>query len=315
MISLLLILAKIGLVLFLIGAWSGMNIGSVIGGLGRFLLGVGFSTYMVWHGHEFVDSWFEGVKHLAYILGCPPADPSAIASYGPKVADPIMKSIAAQGFLTYLFSWMTYSYMFAGWAIILAFIILAAQLMGFLFLSYFLVAACPFFFAFAVMPYTAGLTYSYVKMILGTMAGLFCVILMTAIVSEMGALMEMALRTQLLAPGVTLTWTDYMFPLIVGIALCIIFVWLPPFVAKSVGGMIPSWSGSGMVWSFGASAVSGVAAAAGAAGGAISNAMSGGSSGSMSGGGGQSQVAAGHSYSGGSGLAAAQQPAKSGWGA
>src|SRR5678816_4284173 len=170
MLNFLYHLMQIGFVLMLIGSFTGMAPGIVMSAMLRFWLGIGFATFMVLHGFEIIDAWFNGVKTIAYILGAPPADPSAIASYGVKIADPIMKSLASQGFLTYLFSPITYVYMFSGLMIIFAFLCLAAMLMFFLLLSYFLTAACPFFFAFAGTPFTATLTFSYIRMVFGTMA-------------------------------------------------------------------------------------------------------------------------------------------------
>src|SRR5581483_5406719 len=137
----------------------------------RFLLGNGFALFMVRSGSHLVEGWFSGVKHLAFFLGSPPLDPSAVAAHGWTVTDPIAKSLAAQGFLSFAFSPVSWIGFGAMLSILLAFFILAVILVGLLIMSYFLTAACPWFFGWFGLSFTRGITLGYVRLVFGTMNG------------------------------------------------------------------------------------------------------------------------------------------------
>ncbi len=222
----------------------GTDVGSVFGMMLRFVVGNGFALYMVRDGWRWVDSWFRGIKTLGYYLGSPDLDPSAVAAWGWVVADPITKSLAAQGFLSYATSPTTWIFgLGAEFFLLAAFALLAFILMGLLIVSYFLIAACPFFFAFWGLSFTREITMGYVRLVFGTLCGLFAVMLTIAVANELGALLHQQLRTQFLAPGVTLTMGDYVVPLVIGVVLCFLFIWLPYKFTSAVGGIMGNWVG------------------------------------------------------------------------
>ncbi len=237
----------------------------------RFLLGNGFALFMVRFGADFIERWFAGVKHLAYFLGSPPLDPSAVAAHGWTVTAPIAKSLAAQGFLSFAFSPVSWIGFGAMLSLLIAFFILALILVSLLVASYFLTAACPWFFAWWGLSFTRGITLGYIRLVFGTMNGLFCVMLMVAVVSELAARMEVQLRTRFLNPGVTLTWQDYVVPLAVGVILCGLFVWLPYAWTRAMDGILLDWAGGRTVMGWGGSA-SRAAGGAGSAGAAVASA-------------------------------------------
>ncbi len=223
----------------------------------RFLLGNGFALFMVRFGADFIERWFAGVKRLAYFLGSPPLDPSAVAAHGWTVTDRIAKSSAEQGFLSFAFSPVSWIGFGAMLSMLIAFFILALILVSLLVASYFLTAACPWFFAWWGLSFTRGITLGYIRLVFGTMNGLFCVMLMVAVVSELAAQMEVRLRTQFLNPGITLTWQDYVVPLAVGVILCGLFVWLPYAWTRAMDGILLDWAGGRMLGGWGVALASG----------------------------------------------------------
>jgi len=223
----------------------------------RFLLGNGFALFMVRSGSHMVESWFSGVKHLAYFLGSPPLDPSAVAAHGWTVTDPIAKSLAAQGFLSFALSPVSWIGFGAMLSILLAFFILAVILVGLLIMSYFLTAACPWFFGWFGLSFTRGITLGYVRLVFGTMNGLFCVMLMVAVMSELAARMQVEFNIKFLNPNVTLTWGDYAVPLAVGVILCGLFVWMPYKWTAAMDGILLDWAGGRMLAGWGGAFASG----------------------------------------------------------
>jgi len=247
-----------------------------------FFIRNGFFLSMIRFGPEWINQLFDSIKNLGYRMGMPNLDPSAIAAMGPVVADPIMKSLADQGMLSYLFSPSTYIFSFAGVAVEFAFLALAFMTMATLILSYVLTAGCPFFFVFAAIPFTRGMTMGYVRLVFGTLATLFTILLITANVVEVGELIQVWERAVFLNPAVTLTASDYALPLGVAIVLTCMFIWLPIKVGREMYGFVPEWSG-GRAAGF---ALGGVRAAGGAAQDAFQKMTGGGGSHSSSGGGG-----------------------------
>ena len=309
MVNLLVPLVGLGLVFLALGLLFHGGQG-LIEGLVKFCLLCGFSLCMIQFGWELVDSWFNGVKHLAYVLGSPPLDPSAIASYGPVLADPIGKSLADQGWFSFAANPMTYLFGFAGTMMSFAFFLLAMMLMGFLFLSYFLTAACPWFFVWLVFFGTRGITMGYISLVFGTMNGLFCIMLMVAITNEWGALLEQMLRTKFLAEGVTLTSDDYEVVFFSAVALCAFFVFIPLYVARAMGGVVMGMSGGRMLAGLGGLAAGGISLAV--------SGLSGKGSGQQPGGGGGQQphqlAAPGGSTASSVGSSAGRQPQNAGSG-
>ena len=215
----------------------------MIGTMMRFLLASGFALAMVQIGYTWVDDVFTGVGTVAQMLGIPAFNPSAVMSYGAVVAEPITASLANSGMLSYIRNPMTWFYGLAALAVQLVFVVLAFQLTGALILSYVLTAMTPFAWAFFGTDYTRPLTFLHIRMCFGCIAALFVLALITAITSELGAIMEQQLRTQFSAPGVVYGWADYALPLSVSIVLICVFVWLPASIARSAYGFIPDWSG------------------------------------------------------------------------
>lgn len=237
-----LILLQMSLLLILHA--SGMDIAEVFALMIRLIVSNAFSLIMVRRGWHWVDMWFEGAKGMSYVMGSPAPDPSAIAKWGWVITDPIVKSLAKQGVL--FFSLSPVSWVFglgASFFLQLAFAILAFMQMAALVTSYFLIALCPWFFAFWGLSFTRSLTMSYVQMVLGTMTGLFTIQLMVAVVNEFGAQLEMWMRTTFLAEKVTLTAQHYAMPLVAGVVLCCLFVFLPYLIISKVGGVMGDWVG------------------------------------------------------------------------
>lgn len=274
----------------------------------RFFILNGLALAAVRFGAAWVNDLFEGVAQVAYRMGVPPLNPSAVLAMGPVVADPIMKALAEQGMLSYFTNPLTYSFMFGSFALMLAFFVLAFVLTSILIFSFLLTAACPFFCAFAGVGFTRGITLGYVRMVFGTMSTLFIVALMTAIMSELAAIMEQWLRTQLLVEGVTLTWADMIGPIGVGIVLIGLFIWIPFKVAREVDGVVMDWSGGRQFAGYATGGLSMLTAGAQAAGHKLSGNSNAGSLGNNSSG---SQM--GGSSSGGGG-SRAKVPAQSSWG-
>jgi len=234
-----------------------MDAGVLFSAMIRFLIGNGFALFMVRYGYQYVGSWFDGVKHLAYFLGSPPLDPSAVAAYGIKVADPVMQSLVDQGFLSYVVHPTTWVFGFAGLSLIIAFYVLAFVLMSLLLMSYLLTAACPWFFMWWGLSFTRGITFGYIRLVFGIMNGLFCVMLMVSVVRELGEQLQVLLQTRFLTPGVSLGWEDYSVPLMVGIILCGVFVWIPFQWVRAVDGIVADWGGGRMLLGMGSGAIGG----------------------------------------------------------
>ena len=223
----------------------------------RWFIGMGFALAMMDFGPAWITDLFDGLKQLGYMLGAPPLDPSGLAAWGPVVTDPLMKSLADQGLLTYLTSPLTYSFGFSGIILNFAFVLLGFMCMSTLILSYVLTASCGFFFAFAGTSYTLPFTMLYVRLLFGTIASLFSILLISCITTELGELMQVWVRTQFLAPGVTLTMADYFAPGLIGVVLGGMFVWLPIQMGRSAYGFIPDVSNGIRAASFAGGAISG----------------------------------------------------------
>ena len=298
MLNLLYHLALIGFLLLLIGMMAGVSMTSLMAALLRWSLGIGFAAFVILHGATIVDSWFLGVKKLGEVLSLPSLDPSAVASYGVWVSDSIMRAVSEQGLLSYFSNPLTYAYAFTGLLIIVVYAVQALVIFGFLVLGFFLTAATPFFWAWAGLQYTQFVTMAHIRMLSGTLSGLFACLVVQMLTAEIGALLENDLRTRLLVEGYTLVTSDFVAPLIISVVLLGLVVWLPLSVARAVGGLVPSWNGG--VLSQGAAAI-------GAAGTAVTNAVS--SPSSVTTKSGPSSSATG----GGRGLPPAQAPAANAW--
>ena len=234
-----------------------LDAGVLFSAMIRFLMGNGFALFMIRYGYQYVGDWFNGVKHLAYFMGVPPLDPSAVAALGTRVADPIMQSLANQGFLSFAFNPTTWVFGLSGLSIILAFYILAFMVMSILIMSYLLTAACPWFFMWYGLSFTRGITFGYIRLIFGTMNGLFCVMLMIAVTTELGERLQVLFRERFMTLGYAPGWEDYSLPLLMGVILIGFFVWIPHAWVRAVDGIMMDWSGGRMMFGMGSSAVGG----------------------------------------------------------
>src|ERR1043166_7049295 len=86
-------LLQIGSVFFFLGYFICADFAALYSGFIYFAIGNSIAMVMTEWGWVWIDLLFNGVKHLAYFLGAPPLDPSAIAGLGVVVTDPIAKSL------------------------------------------------------------------------------------------------------------------------------------------------------------------------------------------------------------------------------
>lgn len=293
-------LMVLGFTLMMIAEVWGMGI-SIVPALFNFMLLAGFASAMLTFGPEWVLDLFTGIGTISHMLGVPSTNPSALASIGAQVADPIYKSLAAQGALSFMFSPTSWTFQLAGLALQAAFYILAMIQLALLISSYLIVASTGFFCCFMVTPFTRPLTMLWVRLLCGTMAALFMTLLLTACCAELGELLQVHLRTHFLAEGVTLTWPSYAAVIGIAVVLIGLFIYIPVKVGALAHGLVPDWSGgraaAGLAMSGAGMAWSGAQA--------VGSAMSGGGSSSGgSGGQGGSGVRALGSGSGGGSLGA-----------
>lgn len=221
------------------------DLGDILSTMVQFLVTNGIVIYAVRHGHEIIAGLFQGIVHLASLLGAPPLDPSAIASYGVYVVDPIAKALADQGWLSFATHPATYFFgVGAVWCLLGAFIVLAFLLVGVLILSFFLSGAAPFFLTFAALGFSRSITMGYLRLCFGAMVGLFTLMLMAAILVTLGEVLAAQIRDQFLTPVATLTYVDFLQPLVVGLILIGVFVWIPLSIMRHMDGIVLEWAGS-----------------------------------------------------------------------
>jgi hypothetical protein len=217
--------------------------GSIIGELFAWIICQGFALSMIRYGALWLSGWYKGVGVLASMLGAPPFDPSAVASYGPQITAPLRIALTNSGFLSWALSPSSWLYSIGVWLIDLAFIILSFEMIAISLASYLVVASLPFFWCFFSFQGTRSLTLKHINLSLSTMAGLFIIMLMTCVVGELALLMETAYRAAFLAPGAAPGTSDYLGPVAVGLVLCAVFIWVPQQFIRTVGGFLPDWQG------------------------------------------------------------------------
>ena len=231
------IFLKLALLLLIIAilckqdAWLGLLLPGV--------LFLGFSHFILVEGWVFTQSLFRGVRVIAELLGAPAPNPSAIVAMGATVSDPLLKSVAGQGYLSYLLSANTYIYGFAGTLVFLAFVILALVQMSLLITSSFLVGSAPFFLFWLPLPVVRVLTMGWWRMVTGCMGGLFAVSLVTAVMRDAAQWMTDRYQSQYAnATNVTtLTVADFSEPIATALILGFVFAWLPWQVFRAMGGV------------------------------------------------------------------------------
>lgn len=209
-----------------------------------FLMGQGFAVAMVGgDGYLWVDALFSGVTEIGYQMGAEYLNPSAMASMGPVISQPIMEILAKQGALSFFANPMTYVFGWVGHMVTIAFFLAGFMLMNILIMSYLLVALCPFFFAFAGTSFTRGMTMTYVRLVFGTLAALATMLLVSVVIEELFETMQVITQTKYANPGMTLTWTDYLVPVVMAAVILGMYVFLPYKVGHAAYGAIPSWNG------------------------------------------------------------------------
>ena len=74
--------------------------------------------------------------------------------------------------------------------VVIAHFLLALQLLSLLILSYFLIVTWPFFMAFAASPWTRFIAFSWCRWVAGSLAGLFCILVLSAHVAALADVLQ-----------------------------------------------------------------------------------------------------------------------------
>lgn len=249
------VFVRLAFTLLIITAWFEKQRGLAILGIG--VLWLGFTHVLFLRGWEWADSFSHGIRQISYHLGVPAYDPSAVVQLGAYVAKPLLSATANQGTLGFIKSiWAGGSFALAGVAMFAAFSLLAFVQFSLLLLNYLLIGSAPFFLLWLLLPGVNALSLLWIRLMTGTLAGLFACSLIAGIMHDFGQ--QMADRYQAVfanAVGVTtLTWADWAGPLGTALVLAAAFAWIPLKFSSAAAGVAGEvWSAVGVGLSMGAS--------------------------------------------------------------
>lgn len=238
----------------------------------RFILTSGIAIALMENGPEWLTAMYDSIKQLNIFLGGPPLDPSATFALGLEISAPVFNSISHFGYGDLVtVGWIAIA---AGLAMVIAFTVLAGQLLVTLIKSYLLIASAPWFMAFAGSNWTRGIAERFVNSALGILSQLFLIVLLIAVAREVKERLVAMITLALSAPGAAgaPTWKVYLIILGVSIMLIFLFRELATLAYSIAGSVTLRWddlwqtvrAGGRMTTSAGSMAQRGVSTASGA---------------------------------------------------